>query len=186
MSFQDHVVPPVYSSQTAVEVHLDIQRYTRKTFDVDAVLITEENLANVVLWCDGKMDVSDASDPVVIIETKDKTNKKPDRILYGNVGDWILKIPTTGKNKFAWAIYKAYAFQRAFDRSTEGVIENALMTNGDVSFKSKAYPTAFKVEDLSFQDLVNELLLSRMRTHYLKGLVMEQLDKDVVTLEHGI
>lgn len=190
MSFQDHVVPPVYSSQTAVEVHLDIQKYSRKTFDVDAVQIMEENLADIALWCEGKLDVSDAADPVVIIETKDKTNKKPDRILQGGVGDWILKIPTTGKNKFAWAIYKAYAFQRAFDKSLaesdkEGKFVNGVLETTNNIFLEQSVDDLTKIvvnhhitKEMTVDEIIDEITVTQLRMVHLKRLLRDNLNSD--------
>lgn len=94
---------------------LKTDKYTRKPFIIEAVQVTEENMADVATWCKGEILSTNSQiaqglhkDPERFIKV-DVQNPMNERQTRAFVGDWVL---------FANQGFKVYtdrAFQRSFD-----------------------------------------------------------------------
>lgn len=89
------------------------EKFVRKPFYIDAVQITEENMADVAKWCGGEVhDVpeTDKHGSSTFIRVKVQ-HPMTDRQTRGMVGDWVL---------YANKGYKVYT-EKAFGRNFESV-----------------------------------------------------------------
>lgn len=84
---------------------LKVEKYTRKTFDVDAVLVTEKNLVEVAAWCSGKIE-TDKDGKYIKVEVNRPVN---DRQTKAYVGDRVLK---AGKQ---FKVYEEKPFRATFE-----------------------------------------------------------------------
>lgn len=89
--------------------------YTRKSFNVEAVRVTKENIEDVATWCSGEIrhtkDVPEdniTSAPYIKVEVARALTERQKR---GYIGDWILKI---GKS---FKVYSDKAFKLNFDKT---------------------------------------------------------------------
>lgn len=86
---------------------LKIKQASRKTFDVDFVEVTAENMEEVADWCGGKMTNSqNDGGPYIKITDKMAVNSRQTKAF---AGDLILKSPNGFK------IYSKTSFRRSFD-----------------------------------------------------------------------
>lgn len=87
---------------------LKTHKFARKTFYVDAVRVSEENIARVAEWCGGEIQ----TDEEALRYIKVKVNRPlTDRQAMAYLGDWVLD---SGNG------FKVYT-QKAFDKSFEKV-----------------------------------------------------------------
>lgn len=106
---------------------LDIKKFMRRTFDVDAVLVTEENFEAVAEWCGGKIvtitptaqshlpGLEDLQEQRHIsVEVSRPLNRRQTEAY---VGDWILYA-----NK-GFKVYTNRPFQKNFVERSEGLQE---------------------------------------------------------------
>lgn len=84
---------------------MTINSYSRKPFNVEAVQVTAENMAQVAEWCSGEVITDDTSKYVKVSVNKPLN----DRLTKAFIGDWVSK---------AWFGYKVYT-NRAFTREFE-------------------------------------------------------------------
>lgn len=85
---------------------LEAQKYARKPFHVDAVQVTEANLAEVALWCAGEIVQTEG-----VSHIKVKVHRAlNDRQTKAFVGDWVLYAGTGFK------VYMSKAFHSGFEQ----------------------------------------------------------------------
>lgn len=105
---EQRLLHDIFSNQHESET-MNITQATRKTFTVDAVQITEENMQEVAEWCGGRVRTLNGS---TFIKVK-VTNPMTDRQTQGFIGDWVLY---SGKG---YKVYTQKAFERNFDLGEE-------------------------------------------------------------------
>lgn len=86
---------------------IETAKYLRKQFPVDAIQVTEENMAEITKWCGGTIETEGIAElPFIRIDVR---NPQTDRQTKAYVGDWVL---------YAGHGFKSYndrAFQKSFD-----------------------------------------------------------------------
>lgn len=91
------------------------KKYARKALVVEAVQVTEENFADVALWCGGERvnndgtPTTDAVNPAGEYIKVDAHNPRSNRQTKALVGDWLLK------SDLGFKIYPDRAFVTSFD-----------------------------------------------------------------------
>lgn len=85
-------------------------KYERKPFPVDAVRVTEENMAAVRKWCDGRIEKVEGSDVKCIFVRV--ANPATDRQNKAMVGHWLVYMPGSG-----YKVYTHQAFKRTFRKA---------------------------------------------------------------------
>jgi hypothetical protein len=92
---------------------IEIQKYARKPFIVDAIQVTDANMAEVALWCDGEVRTVTKDGIASVIGSKyiKVKVKRPLTIRQTKafVGDWVLAAGTSFK------VYTPGAFEKSFD-----------------------------------------------------------------------
>lgn len=109
---------------------MDIETYQRKTFPVNAVQVTEENLLEVSEWCGGeileqKTKIKNATkiENFIKVPVKNPLNEKQTRAY---IGDWVLEADENYK------VYTDRAFSKSFEKVkvyTEADAQNHLDDN---------------------------------------------------------
>jgi hypothetical protein len=95
---------------------MQIDRFVRKSFPVEAVQVTKENLLEVTAWCGGKLLVTGldhakgAGRPYVKVNVGKTLHEDQDKAFPGN---WVLKLGGTFK------VYTSGAFKASFDPMLE-------------------------------------------------------------------
>lgn len=95
---------------------LETKRYNRKTFTVEAIQVTPENMADVAKWCGGEIR-SDAnkegnlSRDYIKVDVK---NPLRDKQTMAFLGCWVLK---SGRNVFK--VYTNASFNKSFEARAE-------------------------------------------------------------------
>lgn len=93
---------------------MQLEKYVRKPFEIEAVQVTEENFEEVASWCKGELQTTDDSAPEV-----DRSNCfikvkvfKPmgDRQTQAYAGDWVLFF------NGGFKVYLDASFQRSFEK----------------------------------------------------------------------
>lgn len=102
-------------------------KYARKPFEVDAVRVTAENMAEVATWCRGEVSLEGElpqQTQHIKIEVNNAINERQTMAF---VGDWVLK---AGKG---FKIYTAKAFNKSFVK-VDGVAKDAAVqaSKGDL------------------------------------------------------
>lgn len=98
---------------------MQVSKFVRKPFEVEAVQVTAENLADVATWCRGEVrsDVIGRTETELTVETGSPyvkvtvaraLNEKQTKAF---VGDWVLKAGTGFK------VYTTKAFTKSFQPS---------------------------------------------------------------------
>jgi hypothetical protein len=105
-----------------VSENLDVVQFVRKSFPVDAVRVTEENLEEVARWCDGELrNAEDADRPVGAVGDQyikvRVHNPLTERQTKAFVGDWVLY---AGKG---YKVYTDKAFRKSFDPPANKQVE---------------------------------------------------------------
>lgn len=95
---------------------LDIQKFERLPFTVEAVEVTAENINQVARWCRGKVltEPGRARKKYILVEVKRALN---DRQTQAYVGDYVLKAGSGFK------IYTPKAFETSFRKKTEHMMK---------------------------------------------------------------
>lgn len=83
---------------------MKVEKFIRKSFVVDAVRVSAENLDDVATWCRGEVR-SDESGPYIKVRVQAPLNE---RQTMAHVGDWVLY---AGKG---YKIYPDRAFRKSF------------------------------------------------------------------------
>lgn len=101
------------------------EKFMRKTFPIDAVQVTEENMEEVAQWCKGVIETTPAEiaeklsrDPEVWIRVK-VHNPLDDRQTQAFVGDWVLYTNRSYK------CYRDRPFKRSFEPVFRGEVGEA-------------------------------------------------------------
>jgi oligoribonuclease (3'-5' exoribonuclease) len=89
-------------------MNLQIARFVRKPLYVNAVQVTEENMAEITKWCKGQ-HVHGVSEQYVKVRVHRATDERQKRAY---VGDWVLKFGTGFK------VYQHDPFIRDFEQVT--------------------------------------------------------------------
>ena len=83
-------------------------KYVRKTFYVDAVQVTAENMPDAAQWCDGEINFDEEGNPAtsfIKVRVKRPVNAKQTQAY---IGDWILK------SDAGFKVYTSRAFANSF------------------------------------------------------------------------
>lgn len=102
-------------------------RFARKPFEVDAVRVTEENMADVAKWCGGEIQthiVKKTNEPeaFVKVNVERALNEKQTRAF---IGDWVLKGSTGFK------VYTNRAMENSFQKVLIYSYEDSLAQLGE-------------------------------------------------------
>lgn len=104
---------------------MDTKRYTRKSFDVEAVQVTEENMEEVRAWCDGVVKTFTSDDkpdmdgkPYVRVRVHHPLSIRQTRAF---VNDWVLYYEGKG-----FKVYTDRAFQENFENYPEPTSEETV------------------------------------------------------------
>ena len=95
---------------------LEIKKYNRKSFAVEAIQVTPENMAEVAKWCDGEIKTDgekegNLSRDHIKVEVSNPLREKQTKAF---LGDWVLK---SGKKSFK--VYTNNAFYKSFYAVTD-------------------------------------------------------------------
>jgi hypothetical protein len=89
---------------------LAIGQYVRKPFYVDAIQVTDQNIAQVAEWCSGEVRTADARgedvEPYIQVRVVRPLNDKQTKAY---PGDWVLYAGT------GYKVYQSKAFKQNFD-----------------------------------------------------------------------
>lgn len=128
---------------------MDTSKFTRKSFDVEAVQVTAENINDVAAWCDGTVEAPHAlsvdSEPYIKVRVLYPINPRQTQAF---VGDWVLY---SGKG---YKVYTDSAFKKHFvstNPTAEEISDQAIEDLRNV-FKSNNVPT----EDLLSNPVSNK------------------------------
>lgn len=109
------VIIPTPSDKDTNMNPLEIRQFARRSFEVDAVLVTEDNIALVAEWCGGEVrscaalpDSGKDVDHYIKVRVYHPLNERQTKAF---VGDWVL---------YAGKGYKVYT-QKSFEASFEAV-----------------------------------------------------------------
>lgn len=86
---------------------MEITRYIRKPFYVEAIQVTPENLEDVAIWCHGQ--VFDKEETYVKVPVKRPHSV---RQTFAYIGDWVLKSEQNFK------VYTTGSFEKNFHADT--------------------------------------------------------------------
>lgn len=100
------------------------QEFVRKTFKIQAVQVTEDNINEVAKWCSGEVKTALNGQGKTFIEVN---VKKPmsDRQKQAFVGDWVLY------NKSGYKVYTDRAFNACFEAPPSPIEQ--LFTEQDIA-----------------------------------------------------
>ena len=93
---------------------MKIHTYQRKTFIVEAVQVTADNLREAAQWCEGGLHIPADGPAFVKVRVHRPLSERQTRAF---VGDWILKT----KNSFK--VYPEKAFKSSFEEVGESHLE---------------------------------------------------------------
>lgn len=85
---------------------IEIERYSRKPFFVDAVQVTSTNMKEVAEWCDGTI-ITTSKDKYIKVKVKRPTNHRQTTAL---VGDWILV------SEYGYKVFSPRNFEMKFSK----------------------------------------------------------------------
>lgn len=112
------------------------EMYQRRTFTVEAIQVTEENLYDVAKWCEGDVRTNNGTKKKYIqLEVINPLEPKHSR---ASIGEWILK-SNQGYKIYADAAFKkgwekvgnvGQALQEAFASKTSGIEGTVLFNDG--------------------------------------------------------
>lgn len=86
-------------------MQLDIAQYARKPFVVQGVQVTQENIHDVALWCDGKV-INEVDAQFVKVDVRRPLHERQTKAY---AGDWVLR---AGQG---FRVYNDAAFRNQFD-----------------------------------------------------------------------
>lgn len=88
---------------------LEILNCSRKTFDVEAVRVTAENMHELAEWCNGTVLAADTNTYIRVRVRKAKSAPTAPHLTRAYVGDWILRV---GHN---FKVFRNDAFLATFE-----------------------------------------------------------------------
>lgn len=86
---------------------LVIAKYVRKPFEVEAVLVTEENMTKAAAWCEGDIRETTEGVKYIKVQVYRPANVRQTRAF---AGDWILQ---SGKDYFK--VFMQKPFESSFE-----------------------------------------------------------------------
>lgn len=86
---------------------MEIEIFTRKSFSVEAVRVTADNIEEVAKWCSGTIETDENSTRYIKVRVQNPLNERQTKAY---VGDRVLY---AGKG---YKVYKESAFQKSFDK----------------------------------------------------------------------
>lgn len=97
---------------------LETQKFARKSFEIEAVRVTEENMADVANWCHGTVmrterGADQKNDTFIKVRV---LRPMSDRQTQAHVGDWVLYAGTGFK------VYSDRSFKKHFTKVSDGVV----------------------------------------------------------------
>ena len=92
------------------EHKMEFKKFTRRTFEVEAVRVTAENMSEVAEWCGGTVCPEDPEKTVPAFITVNATRPVNIRQTQAFAGDWVLRSP--GKNTYK--VYTNRSMNQAF------------------------------------------------------------------------
>src|SRR5687767_10988775 len=98
---------------------LSTGKYTRRSFEVEAIRVTNRNFDEVAEWCGGAIVVGDDKEDTYIKASV--AYGRTERQTRAYVGDWVLKM---GQKSFK--IYTDKSFRKCFERLPSINIENVV------------------------------------------------------------
>lgn len=96
---------------------MQIDKYFRRPFTVEAVLITDQNFNEVATWCEGTVKLDSDDKHYIHVKVRHPLNSKQTKAY---VGDWVLKAGEGFK------VYGVKAFEKAFQKLGDSAKEAAL------------------------------------------------------------
>jgi hypothetical protein len=100
---------------------LNIQKYQRKPFTIDAIQITVDNMQEVAEWCGGEIILEKHGGRLVQYIKVDVAHAISERQKKAFVEDWVLKAGTGFK------CYSKRAFPNNFEPAKKGVTADELL-----------------------------------------------------------
>ena len=94
-----------------------VEQFVRKSFPVEAVRVTAENIEEVAQWCDGDVQTEN-NQPFIKVRVQNPLNDRQTKAYFG---DWVLY---AGKG---YKVYKDAAFNKSFlkaPKADQNVFEN--------------------------------------------------------------
>ena len=85
---------------------IEVNRYVRRPFYVDAIQVTKENMQEAATWCDGTI-VSTAHDQYIKVKVKRPTNHRQTTAM---IGDWILV------SEYGYKVFSQRNFEMKFSK----------------------------------------------------------------------
>lgn len=86
------------------------QTYARKSFEIEAVRVTDENIEQIAAWCGGKLRSYTNEEGFEVLFVKVQVARPLNvKQTQAHVGDWVLKAGTGFK------VYTDKAFNRCFE-----------------------------------------------------------------------
>lgn len=88
---------------------LKFKKFTRRTFEVEAVRVTEHNMYEIAEWCGGGVSLTEGDDPKPYIKVN---TSRPVNIRQTQAfpGDWVLKSP----GKDTYKVYTNRSLNQSF------------------------------------------------------------------------
>lgn len=128
---------------------LNLQKYIRKPFAVDAIEVTEENMYEVAKWCGGRVKTDRShwgnriGQKFIKVEVAHPLNE---RQTMAYVGDHVL---SSGTGPSGFKVYTPKAFAGSFEKQMEHMVE----TVQRMEERAAAEEVAEDQEELEFGDL---------------------------------
>jgi hypothetical protein len=99
---------------------LEVKKYVRKPFEVEAIQVTRENFDQVAQWCKGNKQTLNDGTPYIKVKVF-----KPmgDRQTEAHIGDWILFM------NGGYKVYLDQSFTRTFEEVNNGGTFNNILEN---------------------------------------------------------
>lgn len=124
---------------------METSKYVRKSFDVDAIQVTDENIEEVAQWCGGTIETPHALSleeaKHIKVRVRYPINERQTKAF---VGDWVLN---SGRG---FKVYTNNAFNKQFVSSDPG---NIIVTNVFVN-NPKAMDPSEPIEVVRNQDAI--------------------------------
>lgn len=102
---------------------MQTQKFIRKPFEIEAVQVTEDNMGDVAVWCQGEIETEEGGAEFIKVRVHHPLN---DRQTKAFVGDWVLYA-----NK-GFKVYTGKAFKNNFDELSDGPPQLQQGTDGPV------------------------------------------------------
>lgn len=112
---------------------ISIEVYVRKSFDVEAIRVTNDNMRAVAEWCAGEVKAIGGHDgrygPYIKVDVFRPINERQTQAF---VGDWVLRMGTSFK------VYTDSAFKKDFEKKNGVPTQNPNQLDKDTTKKVMA------------------------------------------------